>query len=504
MNQIIINTNKSETRIAQLEDSRLVELIVERATNLPILGNIYKGVVSRILPGMQSAFIDIGEDRSGFLFIDDVLDRTVAETASNNVTENSDDDIIELYKKHRKIRQPIEKILRQGECILVQVIKVPQNEKGARLSMFLTLPGRFLVLAPYFTHVGVSKKIETGTERNRLRNLLEGAKPPNISAIARTASQGVDSNEIGRELNYLCQEWSVVEGRFREAAAPSLARRDIDIVQRFLRDTYQDLIDEIIVDDKFAFEELYRFLSATMPKASYKIMHYKESLPIFDAYDVEDQINSALQRKVDLDSGGYIIIDQTEALTTIDVNSGSYVGKKNQQSTILKVNLEAAIRSAQEIRLRNIGGIIILDFIDMNNPTDRELVYNALNEALRRDRAKTTVLRVSELGLVQMTRKRTSESLQHALLDDCTRCHGLGRTKSVATLTHELLRDLVKSHIATGKRDFAVKVREDIKKHLLNEEHAWYQEVIEKNNLNIKLTPLDWPTEGEPFKIFQP
>lgn len=484
--QIIVNSNRSETRIAVLEKEKVSELFIERQAGRGLVGNIYSAEVIRVLPGMQSAFIDIGEIRSGFLYVDDVLtDEFVARSREFLSTTTEDMSQEEVQSKIKWAKVPIESSLRDGQRILVQVSKEPLGSKGARLTMFITLPGRYLVLSPYFGHIGVSKKIEDIAERERLRSILAPIKPENMAIIVRTAANGVAAEILTRELRFLIDQWNEVQERASNSQGPSLLHRDIELTQRVVREYYSEEVAKIVVDDSKLADKLKRFLGSMTADPDSKIQVHSDPEPIFDVYGIEMDIGRALNRKVDLPSGGYIIIDQTEALTTFDVNTGRYVGKSSAAETVLRTNLEAVKKIVAQLRIRNIGGIIVLDFIDMESPSDREKVFNALVEELKLDRSKTNVLKISELGLVQMTRKRTSDSLQHVLLENCPLCDGRGKVKSVVTEAHDLLREIVRIHNQTGRTLMQVRVREDIRDWILEEERDWFQEIVDRWGLTI-------------------
>lgn len=490
--QIIINSTPSETRIAVVEKEHVSELFIERSKERGLIGNIYKGNVSRVLPGMQSSFVDIGEERAGFLYVGDVVhDDFIAQSkiALKGVTEDLSPD--EIQKRTKWVRIPIEKILRERQDILVQVVKEPFNAKGARLSMFITLPGRYLVLSPQFSHIGISKKIEDNAERDRLRDIVSAIKPDDVSVIIRTAAEGVSAEVLEADLKYLVNVWKHIEAEYKLRSSPSRIHEDIDIVERVIRDQFSSEVSKIVIDSPKEFARVSSFIESRIPGAKEKLELYEGGTPIFDVYGIEMDIGRALSRKVDLPSGGYIIIDQTEALTTFDVNTGRYVGRQSARETVVKTNLEAIKKVVSQLRLRNIGGIIVIDFIDMEDPADRELIFNDLTEELKQDKAKTNVLRISDLGLVQMTRKRTNESLEHLLMDECPVCDGRGRVKSVVTEAHDLLRELVRVHLQTKKQQLLVKVREDIKDWIIEEEKEWFQQITDQFGLVIKFAPTE-------------
>jgi ribonuclease G len=484
--QIIVNHCPAETRIALVEKEQVAELFVERHSARGLVGNIYKASILRVLPGMQSAFVDIGEIRSGFLYVNDVLnDEFIAQ--SRRLLAGTNDDLTheEIEKRIKFSKIAIEKLLRDGQDILVQVSKEPMGSKGARLTMFVTLPGRYLVLSPYFDHVGISKKIDDHDERERLRGVFAPVKPENIAVIVRTAAKGVPAEILLREFEYLLSIWRDIQERFSTSSSPAVLHRDLDLTQRIIREQYSDDIGKVVIDDRLLYEKVKKFLAVNSPGAEEKTELYTGSMPLFDVYGIEMDIGRALSKKVELPNGGYLIVDQTEALTTFDVNTGRYVGRSNAAETVRITNLEAVKKVVSQLRLRNIGGIIIIDFIDMEDATDRERVYNALIEELKSDKARTNVLRISELGLVQMTRKRTSESLEQLLMETCPMCDGRGKVRSVITLAHDLLREIVRIHTQTGRTLLQVRVREDIRDWILEEERDWFQEIVDRWGLTV-------------------
>jgi len=488
--QLIINTNPAETRIALLEREHVAELFIERHRERAIVGNIYKGVVNRVLPGMQSSFINIGTERSAFLYGGDV----VTEDLLRNQRSADDDDDIgpeEVEKKLRAANVPIEKILREGDHILVQIAKEPLGTKGARVSMYISIPGRYLVLMPGFSHIGVSRRIDNETERTRLKGLIHEIKPENIGVIVRTAASGADGDILQKELKYLLKVWEAVQGRKNKLPAPSLLYKDLDIIQKTTRDLYSDEILKIVIDNEEAHDELKRFLEATIPGATKKLELYGGKMPIFDVYGIEMDISRALSSKVELPSGGYLVIDQTEALTSFDINTGKFVGQLSAQETILKTNLEAIRKIVSQLRMRNIGGIIVIDFIDMEREQDRDRVYTALQEELKTDKARTNVLKISELGLVQMTRKRTSESLERQLMEPCAYCEGRGRIRSTATEAYDLLREVTRRSQQTGQREVKVRVREDIRDWILEEEQALFEDLHRRHGIRVEFIVAD-------------
>lgn len=484
--QLIINHNDTETRIALLEKERVAELFIERRRDAGMVGNIYLGVVMRVLPGMQAAFVNIGAERTAFLYGGDVLDPDTLREQAQQAGDTADLSPEELKERSSRQRKPIERLLKEGQHVVVQVAKEPLGTKGARVTMYLSLPGRYLVLMPDFNHIGVSRRIDDPVERQRLIDLVKAIKPEGVGVIVRTAALAIADVHLQKDLKYLGKVWRVVDAKRRRSSPPALIYQDLNLILKTTRDVYSEDIDKIVVDDLEAHEELKRFLVATIPGASKKLMHYEDQTPIFDVYGIEMDIGRALSSRIELPSGGYLIVDQTEALTSFDVNTGKFVGQVSAHETILKTNLEAVKKVVTQLRIRNIGGIIVIDLIDMERLEDREKVYNLLQEELKNDKARTNVLRISELGLVQMTRKRTSESLERQLMEPCPFCDGRGRIRSVATDTYDLLREIRRHTLQTGQKSIVVKVRDDIKDWLLTAEKSLFDKLVAEFGLNIQ------------------
>ncbi len=438
--ELVINTTSHETRVALLESGHIAELYIERSRERGIVGNIYQGKVIRVLPGMQAAFVDIGLEKAAFLYVADVLDEMEAveqfvEGASQHAKPTDGN-----VEEHQL--PPIEDLLQEGQEILVQVAKEPIGTKGARITSHISLPGRHLVFMPTVDHVGISRRIENEEEKDRLREIVEGIRPPGTGFIVRTAAESKSEEDLRADMAFLVGLWREIGRRREQCGAPALIHSDLDVTSKVLRDILTEDVDRIVVDSQEEYDKIVRFLGTFMPKLKYSIELFDEDEPIFDAFGLEVEIARALGRKVWLKSGGYIIIEQTEALTAIDVNTGRFVGKLNLEDTILKTNLEAVKEIAFQLRLRNIGGLIILDFIDMEKEAHREKVHSALEEALKNDKSKTNILKISELGLVEMTRKRVRESIGRTLCEPCPYCEGKGYVKSRTTMVYEILRDL--------------------------------------------------------------
>jgi len=441
--EIFINSTPQESRIAIMEDGQLAEFLIERKEEMGIAGNIYKGKVARVLPGMQAAFVDIGMEKAGFLHASDFYDMPEDVRIISDGAEDVEFD--EAPKPPPPSRRlPLEKRVSRGEEILVQVAKDPLGTKGARITSHISLPGRYMVFIPGSKHIGISRRIESDEERKRLKEIAQGLGANEGGFILRTACEGLSKREIQRDHQFLTRLWKRIQGKAGPAPAPSLIHQDLDLIARAIRDFYTNETDQVVIDSAKDHRRLVDFVRQVMPRLKSKLVLYAEKNPLFDQYAIEEKIAKALERKVWLRSGGYIIIERTEALTAIDVNTGRFVGKRNQEETIVKTNLEATQEIVRQLRLRNVGGIIILDFIDMEKEGNRKKVYEALKEALKKDKARTNILKISELGLVEMTRQRTRESLENQLLSPCPHCDGRGRIKSSVTIAYELLRAIKK------------------------------------------------------------
>ena len=455
--ELIVNAKLYETRVALVENGQVVELYVERSSDRGIAGNIYKGMVVRVLPGMQAAFVDVGLEKAAFLYVSDVhrplvdleqlfqnaADAENEQQVVDTVPEPVDTGIKDVLPTPRGYSEErIEDRLQEGQDLLVQVAKEPIGTKGARITTHVTLPGRNLVLMPMVEHIGVSRRIEDEKERRRLRDLVCSIKPPACGFIVRTAAEGAEVEKLKAEMDFLLKLWQTIQRRAENSPVPSLIYQDLDITLRAVRDLFTKEVDRLVIDSPTEYQKVLNFTETFLPSLHNGVELYDGEEPIFDAYGIEMEVQRALGRKVWLKSGGYIVIEATEALTAIDVNTGRYVGKRNLEETILKTNLEAVKEIACQLRLRNIGGIIIIDFIDMEKEGNRDKVFNALSEAMQRDKSKSNILRMSELGLIEMTRKRTKESIGRVLCEPCFYCEGEGFLKSKQTICYEILREL--------------------------------------------------------------
>ncbi len=510
--EIAINASALEVRVALLEDNELAEFFLERNRQVGLAGNIYKGKVTRVLPGMQAAFVDIGLEKAGFLHVSDFHDgvsalNTVAEVlgeedvetepigdhefadtelspideASDNADGNGDGGETRPSRGRRRggrgrggrsqapnrSRLPIEQQLRRGQDIIVQIAKEPMGTKGARLTSSISLPGRHLVFTPTSNHIGVSRRIASAEERARLRADVGELRPAQGGFIVRTACEGVSRREIQRDVAFLTKLWSSILRKNESMPPASILYSDLDVALRVVRDMFSSEVDRLWCDDPTTYSRVVQFVQNYMPRLRARVTLHDGPQPLFDRFNVEPQIERALDRKVWLKSGGYLIFDQAEALTAIDVNTGRFVGKRSQDDTIFKTNQEAVEEVVKQLRLRNIGGIIIVDFIDMSREADRKKVSDALATALKRDKARTSALKISELGLVQMTRKRTRESLEKLLTDNCPRCEGRRVVKSVPTLAAEVLRGIQREAVSKSAGDMLiVKLNPEVARYL--------------------------------------
>jgi len=472
--EIIVNAGREETRVALLENGLVTEIYIDRKKDRGIASNIYKGRVMKVLPGMQAAFVDIGLEKSAFLYVGDVFD------SASEYAPMMDDESLELEvetKRKRANGTQIEDLLQEGQEVTVQVSKEPISTKGARVTTYVSLAGRYLVMMPGVNHIGVSRRIEKVDERNRLRDIVKSLRKPNAGYIIRTASDGRTEEDFRSDIEFLSRLWDNLQRRRERSSAPALLHSELDLVFRVIRDVFTSDVDKMIIDSADEYQRVKEFIDSYIPAISRRVKLYDRDEPIFETYGVEIEISRALGRKVWLKSGGYIILDQTEALTTIDVNTGRYVGKRTLEDTILKTNLEAVREIAYQLRLRNIGGIIILDFIDMEREDNRRRVYATLQEALSHDKAKTTISHISPLGLIEMTRKRVRESLGRTLCDSCPYCDGRGYIKSSRTICYEVFREIRKAFTGSEEKKALVTVNSLVADMLYDEERLGVEEL---------------------------
>ncbi|MGB5159380.1 Rne/Rng family ribonuclease [Desulfobacterium sp. N47] len=483
--KIVVNVCEHETRVALLEDGNIAEFFIERGNISDIAGNIYKGRVQRVLPGMQAAFIDIGINQAAFIYVDDLSIGGFDESKPCNPVEAQTADNVSSYpetthfsKKNHELK--IGDLITEGQELLAQVAKPPIGTKGARVTSYPTLPGRFVVLMPNSDHIGVSRRIENEKERNRLKEMVISLRKENYGYIVRTAAEGIHEESLENEMNFLINLWKNIQQKYKTAAAPSLLHKELTVCLRAARDLLMHEADKMIIDSRPDYESVLSFLDTFMPSLKSAVELYEGNEPIFDAYNLEGDVSRALRRKIWLKSGGYIIIEHTEALVAIDVNTGRYVGKHNLEETILKTNLEAVKEIAYQIRLRDIGGIIIIDFIDMEKKQNQEKVFNAFREALVKDKSKTNILPISEMGLIQMTRKRIRSPLIQALCEPCFYCEGEGKLLSRQTICYNIYREIQRESLDMAGSKIALHVHPEIAE-LLH---------VEENHLIISLEKM--------------
>lgn len=469
--EILINVTPRETRVAVVENGLLQEVHIDRASRRGLVGNIYKGRISRVLPGIQAAFVDVGLERTAFLHAADIV------VAANPPADNSE----------RRQDVDISALAREGQQVLVQVIKDPLGSKGARLTTQLSLPSRYMVFMPGMDNIGISQKIENEDERQRLRDIAVTHTDGEGGYIIRTAADGAAAEDLIEDIDFLRRLWNVVKQRIEDVDSDCLLYTAMPLELRILRDFPCATIDKVRVDSRETHQRLVEFAEKFIPELGGRIEHYPGERPIFDLYAIEDEIQKALDSKVQLKSGGHLNIDQTESMTTIDVNTGAFVGHRNLEETIFKTNLEAAQAIARQLRLRNLGGIIIIDFIDMTEDDHKRQVLRALEKCLSIDRAKHHVCEVSPLGLVEMTRQRTRESLEHVLCESCPVCSGRGSVKTKQTACYEIFREILRQARQFEARQFLVLAAQDVIAMLLDDESVGLAELEEFIGKPIKL-----------------
>jgi ribonuclease G len=504
MNQeILINVTGKETRVALLEGGLPVEFYLERQGSGSIVGNVYKGKVVRVLPGIQAAFVDIGLEKAGFLYVSDFFELPEEEGADElELIEEGEGDLEPEAQPLQEARATqgkpkIQDLLKEGQEIPVQVTKEPLGTKGARLTSKITLPGKFLVYMPTVNHVGISRRLGDEAERQRLRDILHAIRPAGGGGlIARTASDGAKEEELRQDMEFLMNLWKVLLEQKDKRPAPSLLLEDLRLELRTIRDLVGPDVERIIVDHKKTYENVLTFIETTLPHIPFPpLVYYDGTQPLFEVRGIEARLKEGLKRKVRLKSGGSIVIDEAEALTAIDVNTGGFVGSHNLEDTVLKTNLEAIKEIVYQLRLRNLGGIIILDFIDMERETNREKVFSALKDALKVDRARTTILKISELGLVEMTRKRTRESFLSMMSVPCPHCRGNGYIKSPSVILYEALRALKKEALRTPYAKVVLALSEELAKLLEQEERGVLEEIERLSQKRVAVKVLSRPPE---------
>ncbi len=471
-NYLLINANPYEIRIALVEHGNLVEFYQERPVEKGLVGNIYQGRVVRVLPGMQAAFVDLGLERTGFLYVDDVRtdNKHFEDRMTKNGCQSCCEDAPDVVQEGPAPQVNIEDLLTEGQAVMVQICKEPLGTKGARLTCNITLPCRNLVYMPMTDHIGISRKVVDDEDRQRLREEIENLRPQDAGFIVRTVAESASREDLEADMEFLLHLWGEIKDRASRAPVPNMVYEDLDISQRAVRDLFTPDIQRVIVDDKAIFERVCNFVETFVPQLRNRISLYENEVPLMDAYGVEVEISRALEKKVWLRSGGYIIIETTEALTVVDVNTGRYVGRKDLEETIFKTNMEAAKEIAYQLRLRNIGGIIIIDFIDMEQEPHREDVFNVLQEAVKNDKSRSNILKVSEFGLVQMTRKRDRENLSQMMCEACMYCGGDGLLKSRRSVCYEIFRKLSHEGPKMAGNTVTIKVHPSVADLMLKDE----------------------------------
>jgi ribonuclease G len=510
--EILMNVRPSETRVAHMENGALVDLKIERKQSPTLVGSVHRGKVMRVLPGMQAAFVDIGLDRAAFLYVGDVrgdMDAESGDLYEPQARSARDPDAHELTDEvgavssssDESTKPRIQELLTEGQWILVQVAKDPLGSKGARITTHISLPGRNVVFMPTLLHLGVSRRIEDPDERERLRKIIEGIEVKG-GMIVRTAGEGATEASLRADVDYLHRLWQEIQRNYEKKTKSGLVHAELDVELRALRDLLNEEIDRVVTDDEESFKRINSFIGQFMPKFKNKIQLYSGARPLFDQYGIDTEISRSIERKIWLKSGGYIVIDEAEALVVIDVNTGRYVGKKDFEDTILKTNLEAVREVAHQLRIRNCGGIIIIDFIDMEKEQHREKVLTALREDLVKDRARTTVTSMSNLGLVEMTRKRIRPSLVKTLCEPCSYCDGRGYIKQKATIAHEIFRDLEREgKVSNVRATTVVHCHTDVGDYIYEEETEALEDIERRIGRNVVLK-LEPEYHRERYEIF--
>ena len=495
--EILINANPRETRVAILEDDQFVELLVDRPEARRMVGDIYYGKVEAVLPGIQAAFVDIGTEKAAFLHASDLVYPEDEEAADDD--DDEDDEVRE--KRGREKVPAIQDVLKRGQDILVQISKEPISTKGPRVTAQISLAGRFLVFMPFASRVGVSRKIGERAERQRLRELVQGVLPPDSGGvIVRTVGEDVTKETFEREVTTLINSWKRINRKRRFMRAPSLVHRETGLTRGLIRDLFSSKIDSLTVDSKQVYNEILEYLQGIAPELTDRVKLHEDAVPIFDKADIETEIRDLFKRRCDLPSGGYLIIEPTEALVSIDVNSGRYTGKKDPEKTILKTNVEAAREVARQIRLRDIGGIIVADFIDMESKANRDRVLQELRTILARDRARTKAFAVSDLGLIEMTRQRVRQSHLQSMTEACPTCHGTGRVFTPETIVRRVERSVRRMALEGKKDNLVVRIHPEVATYVLSEEKDLVKKLEKAVGFSLEMRddPLLKPDE---FKL---
>jgi ribonuclease G len=494
--EIIINASLVDTRVAVLEDGQLFEYLFESSKSRGIAGNIYKGRVLKILPGMQAAFVDIGLSKDAFLYVRDVYEdleeyERLLSLVDSEVSPPEEEEIMPRRLSSKKSFPSIEELLQEGQEILVQVAREPLGTKGARITSHITLPGRYLVYMPMDRQIGVSRKISDEEERIRLRQIIEKINLTGEGLIVRTVGVGKGEQEFQADLDFLRNLWQRIRMKAEKLSAPSLVHQDLDLVFRVIRDIFSEEVSHLIIDSSLEYERCLEYMDSLQPELKSRLDLYTEEVPIFKSFGIEKEIEKALRRRVWLKSGGYIVIEETEALVSIDVNTGKYVGKQDFEETVLKTNLEASGEIARQVRLRDLGGIIIIDFIDMTKQQNRERVVEELKEAMRSDRSPTNVLFLNELGLVEMTRKRVRPGMSMHMGIPCPACNGTGWLRSMQSIAAQILREVEWKMCRNQVRKVTIKAHSDIIDWLRAEEAELIAMLGGNTNGEIVLSPQE-------------
>ena len=487
-NLLVVNRTSGETRVALVEDGAISEFYLERNRDRGTVGNIYKGRVLSVLPGMQAAFVDIGQEKAGFLHVSDYFNFKDDVAAAKDST---DDEWPPSSRSKNKRYAPIQEVLKQGQEVIVQVAKDAMGTKGARLTGNISMPGRYVVFMPTVSHIGISKRISSERERKRLRRIVERSRPKGAGFIVRTVSNFVPEEKLQHDIDYLIKQWVEILENFNKGRAPQLLNEEPDLALRATRDLFSSDMEALIVDDQETYDRVRAFTQQFLPNATEMVEFYDKDEPIFDAYGIEDEINRALKREVDLPSGGHLVIDKTEALTAIDVNTGKFVGSSSShEETVYKTNLEAAAEVVYQLRLRNIGGLIIIDFIDMDQQRNREKVYSLLEKELEKDKVTSNTLAISEFGLVEMTRKRVRESIVQQLAEECPYCEGRGFTKSRETIAFDILREVKREAMSFTSPHVHIHAHPDVITTLRNKEKQAIQFIEQRWKKKLHLHSL--------------
>jgi len=496
--EIIVNNCSHETRVAVIENNKVTELFIERKFNKGIAGNIYKGKVTKVLPGMQSAFVDIGLDRDAFLYVGDISENLL--NIEESFDDMNEDELETSNDKTKKVTTtdeelfpsvntslPIEDLLKEGQELLVQISKEPIGSKGPRITAHISLPGRYVVFMPSINHIGISRKIEDNEEKERLKELVSSLKTGQGGYIVRTAGEAMGASAFKQDISFLNYLWKEVVVEAEKAIAPALIYEELGLIQKVIRDVFNDETSLMIIDSDEIYQQALNFIDKINISWASRVKLYTKKQPIFYAYDIESQIESALRSKIWLKSGGYIVINQTEALVAIDINTGRFIGKSSLEDTVFKTNIEATKEIVRQIRLRNLGGIIVVDFIDMEDEDHRKELLTKLEDELKNDRSRSNIISIAEIGIIAITRKRVKQSLERFLTRTCPTCKGAGRIKSIPTIVLQLQREIVSKMTINFDRDIVVRIHPSIAEFLLNDEHSVLFSLKDLYNIRINI-----------------